>query len=149
MPVYFHFLASGVTLRKRTELKQFVLKLLKDHGRNIEALNYIFCTDAYLFEMNKKYLNHSTYTDVITFDLSEDKRRLIADVYISIDRVRENARLHRTKMLQELHRVILHGALHLCGYTDKSENEKSIMRENEDFYLNRYLVSRETRAFKS
>lgn len=102
-------------------------------------LTYIFCTDDALLERNIQFLNHDTYTDIITFDLSEDENHLIGEIYISIDRVKENAEKFQTSYENELHRVIFHGWLHLVGYADKSEEQKAIMRSMEDKHLQEYF----------
>jgi rRNA maturation RNase YbeY len=102
-----------------------------------KKLNYIdinFCSDSFLLKMNKKHLKHNTLTDIITFDMC-DNGLVTADIYISITRVKENAKANKTKFVQELHRVIIHGILHLCGYNDKKPEEIKIIRDKEDFYL--------------
>ena len=103
----------------------------------MEFINYVFCTDKVLLEINRKYLKHDLFTDIITFDLSES-RSVRAEIYISIDQVRENARMLGVSFKSELHRVIFHGILHLCGFMDKSKSEREKMREKEDYYLKRY-----------
>ena len=108
---------------------------IKTEKRNLEALNFIFCSDKHLLEINVQYLNHKTLTDIITFDQSEDAKSIHGDIFISIERVRENAEKFRTSFDDELHRVLIHGVLHLCGYSDKSKNAKLLMREKEDAYL--------------
>ncbi len=105
----------------------------------LESLNYIFCTDEYLIEVNQQFLQHDYYTDIITFDLSEQGGPIVGEIYISIDRVRDNARANATKVYEELHRVIFHGALHLCGYKDKKPAEIREMRAKEDYYLAKYF----------
>ncbi len=128
-----------VSLEQKTNLKAFIESLFKKEKKKLESLNYIFCSDAQLLVINKDFLSHDDYTDIITFDLSEPGSGTTGEIYISIDRVRENAKLHSTTIKQELHRVIFHGALHLCGYRDKSSAEKTLMRSKEDFYLKRYF----------
>lgn len=97
-------------------------------------MNYIFCSDTRLLEINKKFLNHDYYTDIISFDFSEGVSTQ-AEVYISIDRVKENARGLGVSFKSELHRVVFHGALHLCGYGDKTKKARETMRKKEDYYL--------------
>lgn len=104
----------------------------------MDSINYIFCTDRALLKTNRQYLNHNYYTDIITFNLSDDSEPIRAEVYISLQRVSENAKKLKSSIKSELHRVIVHGALHLCGYNDSTEKEKGIMRKREDYYLNRY-----------
>ena len=103
--------------------------------RKIKALNIIFCSDEYLSQINLQYLNHKTLTDIITFDQSENPVSLEGDVFISIPRVQDNAAKFNVTFDQELHRVIIHGVLHLLGYGDKSEAKKKVMRKKEDAYL--------------
>lgn len=104
----------------------------------MDSINYIFCTDNALLKINRQFLNHDFYTDIITFDLSESTS-VRAEVYISVDRVKDNAQEIGVSFKSEVHRVIFHGALHLCGYKDKSKKEKEKMRRKEEFYLKKYL----------
>jgi len=139
MPVQFHQL-QPVTLKDRTKLKAFIPQLFKREGKVLADLNVIFCSDDYLLEVNKQFLNHDYYTDIITFDLSEPKsKETTAELYISIDRVKDNAATLKTAVSQELHRVIFHGCLHLCGYKDKNKKDVEIMRGKEEEWLNRYF----------
>jgi probable rRNA maturation factor len=144
--IKFHFLKSPFYFPKRTDLKAFLLKLFKNEGYKVEALNYIFCSDAYLLKINKEFLKHNTYTDIITFGFSKGREPVIADVYISIERVKENSRHYHSGFQRELHRVIFHGSLHLCGYKDKTAHDIIAMRKMEDHYLKKYFVSRETNS---
>lgn len=136
-----HFFTQNITLplRERNRLKPFLSNLAKQEGKRLDSLNYIFCTDKALLAINKEYLNHDFYTDIITFDLSETPGQLSGEIYISIDRVRDNAKTQGTTIKEELHRVIFHGLLHLCGYKDKKPGEIRVMREKEEYYLRRYL----------
>lgn len=143
--IQFHYLIKGFHLANRTKLKRFVQKLIQLEGRKIENINYIFCPDKYLLELNKKYLHHNTLTDIITFEFSSLGQPLLSDIYISIERVRENAGNFKSSFNRELHRVIFHGALHLAGYKDKKISEFKKMRIMEDYYLHTYFVSRETK----
>jgi len=143
-PIHFHFL-TPVTLHERTRLKLFLKRLFKKEGRSIEALNYIFCTDAYLLTLNRAHLQHDTYTDIITFELSPPGASLLADIYISVDRVRENAKSFNVSLQNELHRVIFHGALHCCGFKDKTATDKKKMRTQENALLDAYFVPRGTK----
>ena len=136
--VRFHFLAE-VPLRARAQLKEFLPSIFKREKKSLTELQYIFCSDDYLLEINKQYLDHDYYTDIITFDLSEPGQPINAEIYISIDRVRDNARSFGTSLKKELHRVIFHGALHLCGYRDKNRQEEQLMRKMEDEYLALYF----------
>lgn len=103
-------------------------------NKKIDTISVIFCSDDYLLSVNKEYLNHDYYTDIITFDYSVDTE-ISGDLFISIDRVKENATEFNVPFLNELHRVLVHGVLHLCGYGDKSPDEETLMRSKEDFYL--------------
>jgi len=104
-------------------------------------LTYIFCNDEYLLEKNQEFLNHDTLTDIITFDLSEDDLELVSEIYISVDRIAENAGTFSISYETELHRVIFHGALHLCGFKDKKKEDKALMTEMENDSLNRYFAA--------
>ena len=135
--IYF-FYPAPVNLRKRTVLKEFIESIFKAEGKTLRSLNYVFCTDEALLGINRQYLGHDYYTDVITFELSEKGAPVEGEVYISIDRVRDNASAQGVAFITELHRVIFHGALHLCGYKDKSPKEIKSMREAEERCLAKY-----------
>jgi rRNA maturation RNase YbeY len=136
--IRFFFKDVTVTLTARKKLKSFINKIFTQEGRKILALNYVFCSDEELLRINKAYLKHDFYTDIITFDLSENPQEIIGETYISVERVRENASSFKTSIQEELLRVIFHGVLHLCGYKDKSNQEKLLMRKKEDDYLIMY-----------
>jgi len=138
----FHF-------QSRTALKSFLMKLFRNEGYRVDAINYVFCTDVYLLKINQEFLNHDTYTDIVTFGLSNEGEPITADVYISVERVKENAKHYHSNFKRELHRVIFHGALHLCGYKDKSRGDAEVMRKMEDHYLKKYFVPREIKTSKS
>lgn len=103
------------------------------------SLTFVFCSDEYLLSINKEYLNHDYYTDIITFNLANTGHPVEGEIYISLDRVKENAQKLNETYKNELHRVIFHGALHLCGYRDKTIEEQSKMRKKEDYYINLYF----------
>ena len=113
--------------------------LFKKEGSMLRSLNVIFCTDDALLVINRDFLNHDYYTDIITFPINKDKSSVEAELYISIDRVKENAKEGNVSFKEELHRVIFHGCLHLVGYNDKSSQQIKEMREREDHYLRLYL----------
>lgn len=136
--VCFFFQNVKASLTNRTYLKNYIRTIFKRECKELESLNYIFCTDNALLEINRKYLKHDFYTDIITFNLSENSA-IRAEIYISIDRVRENARKLGVSFKSELHRVIFHGVLHLFGYNDKTKAEIKKIREKEDFYLDKYF----------
>jgi probable rRNA maturation factor len=138
--IQFNFL-EPIDLRDRTRLKRFLASLFKKEGKQLDELQYIFCSDDYLLDINRQYLNHDYYTDIITFDLSEMGQSINAEIYISVDRVRENAREFGSSLRQELHRVIFHGALHLCGYKDKTSAQEKEMRKMEEKYLTLWMRS--------
>jgi rRNA maturation RNase YbeY len=141
MSISFNKADKNATLANRTALKAFIEKAIKKEGLRIETLQYIFCSDKYILGINKSYLQHDYYTDIISFDLSETKGSLIGEVYISIDRVKDNAKTHKTSLKEELLRVIFHGALHFCGYKDKKPSDIKKMRAQEDKWLKSYLKS--------
>lgn len=107
----------------------------KREGAILNSINFIFCSDEYLKDINIQYLGHDTYTDIITFNYNPTKGQLEGEIYISINRIRENAKIFKSDFSTELHRVIIHGVLHLIGFNDKTKKEKSLMREKEDSYL--------------
>lgn len=139
MSISFNQADSKVTLANRVALKSFIEKRVKKEGFSIETLTYVFCSDKYLLKMNKDFLSHNYYTDIISFDLSETPGNLIGEVYISVDRVKDNAKTHGTSLKEELHRVIFHGALHFCGYKDKKPTDTKKMRQMEDLWLSAYM----------
>lgn len=136
--IYF-FYETPVSLRNRTKLKKAITQMLKKHNRETESLNFIFVTDKRLLEINQQYLQHDYYTDIISFELSIPSQPLVGEIYISIDRVKDNARQLKQTLTRELHRVIIHGVLHFCGYKDKSVAQAKKMREAEEQFLLRYL----------
>jgi rRNA maturation RNase YbeY len=137
--IFFNNADKATSLRFRTKLKAFISKQCQKEGVRIEALQYVFCSDAYLLDINKRFLNHDFYTDIISFDLSEQKGSLVGDIYISIERVKENAKTEGNLYMHELLRVIFHGALHFCGYKDKKPADVKVMRSMEDKWLKAYL----------
>ncbi len=113
----------------------WIREVIQAEKCSLNQLNFIFCDDAYLLEINQEYLQHDTYTDIITFDNSEDGLALEGDIFISLERVKENALQLQESYKKELHRVIIHGVLHLMGYSDKTPTEQQEMRLKEDTYL--------------
>jgi rRNA maturation RNase YbeY len=138
MPV-INFFEEDITYKisNKTGLRLWIKNAIKEEGFKLSGLSYIFCTDSYLLQMNRQYLNHDTFTDIITFDNSDTEKVVSGDIFISVDRVRENALEYGFSEIDELHRVLIHGALHLLGYTDKTPADKEIMTLKEDFYLGR------------
>lgn len=137
--VYFYFPERKYRIEDRRGLKQAISELFWTERREVGRINYIFCSDEYLLLINRQYLNHDYYTDIITFDLSSDPANVVSDIYVSVDRVSENAKTLGIPRSRELVRVIFHGALHLCGYKDKSRNDISVMRRKENYYLKQYF----------
>ena|SRR6478609_3221208 len=131
-----HFFSEGIdfTLPHPRKTSNWVNSVIKKEKKSLISVNYVFCTDSYLLQMNQDYLHHDTLTDIITFDYSQ-KSKLEGEIYISIDRVKENSDVFNRPFDEELHRVIIHGILHLAGYKDKSKAEKALMRKKEDAYL--------------
>ncbi|MDR1878577.1 MAG: rRNA maturation RNase YbeY [Bacteroidales bacterium] len=125
-------------LAHKKKIRQWLLSIIEQEGKTSGAISYIFCSDEYLAEINAKYLNASYFTDVITFDYTENDC-VSGDIFISIDRVKDNAKLYNQSCCRELLRVILHGVLHLCGYKDKTTNEAAEMREKEEHYLQKFI----------
>jgi probable rRNA maturation factor len=123
------------TLKNKTKVRQWILETILAEGFKLQELTYIFCSDNYLLKINQEYLDHDAYTDIITFDNSENKENIAGDIFISIPRIRENAASFKVTATDELHRVIIHGALHLLGYKDKAPADKKKMTEKEDYYL--------------
>lgn len=160
MPISFFNQDLKFTLRNKTKVRQWLTTVAKKEGAVIAELNYIFCSDNYLLALNKKHLNHNTLTDIITFDnsahspqsivhsqkASNQKLRtmdygpstLSGDIFISIDRITENAEKFNVSREHELHRVMVHGLLHLLGYKDKRPADKALMTGKEDYYLKRF-----------
>ncbi len=136
--ISFNFL-KPITLKERNRLKKYIKSLFKKESKSLNSLSLVFCSDKYLLNINKEFLNHNYYTDIITFDLSTDTNLIDAEIYISIERVKENAKTFKSTIKTELHRVIFHGVLHLCGYQDKSQSQKTIMRNKEDQALKKYF----------
>lgn len=110
------------------------------YGYAIEEVNYILCSDEYLYQINKSHLNHDTYTDIITFDLSEQELSIQSDIFISIERVFDNSQSFNSQFSKELGRVLIHGILHLIGFEDKTESAKKIMREKEDLHIKYFNI---------
>ncbi|MBX9780404.1 MAG: rRNA maturation RNase YbeY [Chitinophagaceae bacterium] len=134
--VYFHYADAKPLFSNKRLLQDFIPVIFKKEGKKLESLSFIFCSDNYLLEINKQFLKHDYYTDIISFDLSEPKSALISgEIYISVDRVKENAKDMRISFKEEMKRVLFHGTLHLCGYRDKKKADVQQMRAKEDEYL--------------
>lgn len=129
-----HFFQEDIQfdLPNKTKTKRWLTQLAAKENFSVKELNYVFCSDEYLHKINVEYLGHDTYTDIITFDNSDEDYVLEGDIFVSIDRIKDNAALQKDKFILELLRVLSHGLYHLCGYKDKLEQEIVIMRSKED-----------------
>ena len=134
---HVHFFAEDIdfNLKKKTKLRSWIQNALDEHQKTAKNINYIFTTDNYLLELNKSYLLHDTLTDIITFEQSVEPDAIEADIYISIERVAENAKNLSIPFEDELHRVMIHGILHLLGFSDKDDVRQKEMRKKENHYL--------------
>ena len=156
MPITFHHADIKFSLRNRTALRKFIAEQVNQLTNQSINLSYIFCSDEYLLNINRQFLNHDYYTDIITFPLSADKKHIDAEIYISIERVKENSSQYAVggrqkakpanhqspitnhQFTSELHRVMFHGVLHLLGYKDKTKAQKAEMRKMEDTWLKKF-----------
>jgi len=137
--INFNYQVPLSVLRNRTRLKQYLVLLCKMEHKTIDEINFVFCSDEFLLNLNQQFLNHDTYTDIISFDYTEKGGSIKGEIYISTERVRDNATHFDSSFIYELHRVIFHGVLHLCGYKDKLKADQTVMRAKEEFYLRKYL----------
>ena len=137
--IRFFFEVASPNLNNIRKLKSFITSILIWEKKELGAINFIFTNDKTIHRINKKYLGHDFLTDIITFELSVKKEPIMAEIYISCDRVKENAIIHKTNFNEELHRVIFHGVLHLCGYRDKTSRQIKLMRAKETEYLSKYF----------
>lgn len=130
-----HFFQEDVTFtfKDRNKSKKWIIHCIREEGYELEDLNIVFCSNDYLHSLNVEYLNHDTLTDIITFPYQDNP--IHAELYLSIDRIKENALQLEVPFIQELRRVIIHGVLHLCGYGDKTDELKQVMRARENHYL--------------
>ena len=133
--IFFFVDEIDYTLREKKKIRDWIIKAAENEGFKIVSINYILTNDNILLQLNKEYLHHITLTDIITFDLSESSGEITGDIYISVDRARENAREYKVRLHEELKRLMVHGVLHLMGYKDKTTEEKIQMRAREEFYL--------------
>jgi len=141
MAIYFFSEDTPFELPNKLRRKRWLKELANASGYQINELNYVFCSDEFLYQMNVDYLKHHTYTDIITFDNSEKNGKLEGDIFISVDRVRDNAKAHATDEESELTRVLAHGLLHLIGYKDKTKEEASLMRKKEEEAIQLYRLN--------
>ena len=125
---------TDFNLNSETQISSWITETITEEGYTLEEINYIFCDDDYLHKLNVEFLDHDTLTDIISFDYTMGKR-IAGDIYISVERVEDNAKDFNVNFTEELHRVIIHGVLHYCGYKDKTEADAAIMREKENYYI--------------
>jgi len=135
MSINFFCEDTDFELNQQKSIQSWIATVISKEGYELNQLSYIFCSDEHLYNMNQEYLNHDTYTDIITFDNSEEENSIESDIFISVDRVKENALLQQSKFEDELARVLIHGVLHLMGWGDKTEALKKQMRLKEDACL--------------
>ena len=133
--IHFFYEQVAFELEHPNQTKAWVESIIDKEGKTLGDINFIFCNDEYLLEINLEYLGHDTYTDIVTFDQSESETEIAGDIYISIDRVKENTQTFEKQFEEELHRVIIHGVLHLIGYGDKTTIEAAEMRKKEEACL--------------
>jgi probable rRNA maturation factor len=140
MPIEFHF-QKGTILKERRKLKSFIPNIFKSNNKVAGNISFVFCSDEYLLEINKEFLKYDYFTDIITFDLTPKRQKEVnAEIYISVDRVKENAKSNAVYVAVELNRVIFHGILHLCGYDDKTPASKMVMTKMEDLCLKNFQL---------
>ncbi len=135
MSIHIYFEEIEPLNIKKNQVKSGIKALITREFNKVGLISIILCSDNYLLDINKKFLNHDFYTDIVTFNYCEIDI-ISGDLFISVDRIKENANLFNTSFNKELYRVIYHGVLHLIGYNDKTDDEKVVMRQKEDFYLN-------------
>lgn len=140
MEIAFHF-QQQATLKNRRKLRAFLVFMFKEEQKAAQSLNIIFCEDEYLLGINRSFLSHDFYTDIVTFNLADKQHDIAGELYISVERVKDNASNLNISFEKELHRVIFHGILHLCGYKDKTNKDIVSMRAAEDRYLLSYFSS--------
>ena len=124
-----------LSFKDKLYLKSFLARVFAEEGVRFKSISYIFCSDEFLLKLNQEYLKHDTLTDILTFNLSGSSLDVVSEIYISIERVKENATKFDLPFLTELHRVMIHGILHLCGYSDRTKSEKAEIRKKEDYYI--------------
>jgi probable rRNA maturation factor len=136
MAVSFSYADRRLALKNKSNIKLMIAQIFDEEGKDLADLSFVFCSDEYLLDINQRFLQHDYYTDIISFDLTgPESKSISAEVYVSVDRVKENAILNGNTFFSEMLRVLFHGALHLCGYKDKRKSEIKAMRDREDHYL--------------
>jgi probable rRNA maturation factor len=137
--IHFHFAFRPFTLKSRKKLKYFIENIFIKEKHHLKELNFIFCSNREIKALNKRFLTHNCSTDILTFDFSKKQEATVSDIFISQEQVKLNSNEFETSFKKEIHRVIFHGALHLCGYNDNTSKEKETMRAKEDYYLAKYF----------
>jgi len=140
IPINFFNEDISFTLKRKGLLRKWIRNTVISENHRLKLLNFIFCSDAYLLNINKQYLKHDTYTDIITFDNSDADLEIAGDIFISVERVKDNAKELDHDDTEELHRVMIHGTLHLLGYSDKNKFAKAQMTDKEDLYLSKRAI---------
>ncbi len=135
--IQIHFFTEDIQYRLRDirKIRLWISNAIIKEGGELENINFILTSDTFLHNINMEYLSHDTLTDIITFEYNEENEAILSDIFISLDRCRENAKEFHVNLKDELHRILIHGTLHLLGYKDKSKPEKQIMTSKEDYYL--------------
>ena len=133
--ISYNNIDNNFRIKDKIKIKKWILKSIEAEKKNVNFISFNFCSDDFILKLNNNALKHNYYTDIITFELNNKNENIEGDIYISVDRVKENAKILKESFTDELHRVIIHGVLHLCGYKDKSSKESKKMREKENYYL--------------
>lgn len=142
--VSFNYDDRMLKLNHKRKILLFIASIFTKEKKKMARLDYIFCSDDNLLQINRSFLQHDFYTDIITFDLSESKTEITGEVYVSVDRIKDNAKTMKVSFEEEALRVLFHGALHLCGYKDKKKADIAVMRKKEDYYITLYKSQRST-----
>ncbi|MBX9890100.1 MAG: rRNA maturation RNase YbeY [Amoebophilaceae bacterium] len=145
MKIYYFLEDIDLTIKQKKKISTWLQTVIQQEGYRLAHLNFVFCSDQYLHQHNKAYLGHDTLTDVITFDYATSASYIFGDIYISVERVKENAKIYEQPFLEELYTVMVHGLLHLLGYDDHATADKLLMREKELFYLKQLLPTLQMR----
>jgi len=132
--IHFFTEQTNFTIKNKTLIREWLTQIIRKHKKQVGEINIIFCNDDYVLKLNEQYLGHDTFTDIITFDFVEDKT-ISGDIFISVDRMKENAKLFHVEQSTETHRLIAHGVLHLLGYKDDTPKNKKLMTEQEEVAL--------------
>jgi probable rRNA maturation factor len=135
--IYYNNIDNKYIIKEKRKINSWIKLCVAEEGKKINTISFNICGDEYILQLNNEALQHDYYTDIITFELNEKNEPIEGDIYISIDRVKDNAKTLNIPFITELQRVLIHGVLHLCGYKDKSTKEEKQMREKENYYLNK------------